>query len=146
MQPRTNKIFDSSVAAAGAWANISNLVGLSIHIVGLESGSNTYIEVSNNPYNLANPPESYILGYTTPFPTVTSPPISGVPITGDLTDHATYSPPVSGDVSEEVDVAFSADGSQCMWSPSCLVWNWVRVVKTSGGSKETIAWLFGQNG
>jgi hypothetical protein len=34
-----------------------------------------------------------------------------------------------------------------LWSPSCLVWNWIRVRKnTDRQSLETKALLFGQNG
>ena len=146
MQTANNVIFDSSAALAGAWRDINNFSALSIHIIGLEASSDTWIEVSNNPNVLLNQPSLVIPGYNTPtdIVPVTSSSVYGVPITGNLAGHATYSPPVLGDSGDEQDISFSSDGTQCMWSPSCLIWNFIRVVKTGGGSTETIAYLFGQ--
>jgi hypothetical protein len=145
MQTSNNVIFDSKAEFSGKWRDINNFAALSVHIVGLEAASDTWIEVSNNPNVLLNQPSDYVSGYSTPILVPNAPSgISGVPITGNLAVHASYSPPVSGDVEEEADVAFSADGTQAVWSPSCLVWNYIRVVKTGGGSTETVAYLFGQ--
>ena len=147
MQTANNLIFDSSAAVAGQWRDINNFTALSVHIIGLEVSSDTWIEVSNNPNVLLNQPGLVFPGYNTPdslVPVTSAPGISGVPITGNLAGHASYSPPVSGDSGDEQDISFSSDGTQCMWSPSCLIWNYIRVVKTGGGSSETKAYLFGQ--
>ena len=45
---------------------------------------------------------------------------------------------------EEQRLESLANGTQVMWSPSCLSWNFIRVVKTGGGAVETVAYLFGQ--
>jgi hypothetical protein len=142
-----NVILSSTVAAAGPWRDINNFTALSVHIVGLEAGASTWIEVSNNPNVLQNQPGVFIPGVNAPtgeVPVTSAPGVSGVPITGNLGGHASYSPPVSGDSGDEQDISFSADGTQAMWSPSCLVWNFIRVVKTGGGSVPTVAYLFGQ--
>ena len=47
---------------------------------------------------------------------------------------------------DELSVAYSGDGLQAMISPSCLVWQYIRVRKTGGGIVETKAYLFGQVG
>jgi hypothetical protein len=128
-----NTIFNSKAAQYGAWFKIFNYSALSVHIVGLESGSDTWIEVSNNP---DDDPRFY----------PNSPPIDypGVPITGNLAAYASYSPPISEDVVHDENIAWSTDGKQVMWSPACLVWNYLRVVKVGGGSVTTTAYLFGQ--
>jgi len=127
-----NVLFDSAAATDGAWFNIRNYSALSVHLTGLEAGSDTWIEVSNNP--LDDP----LYGNSPPTP-------DGVPITGNLAGPASYSPPTPyGEDDQEADISFSDDNSQCMWSPSCLIWNYIRVVKTGGGSVETKAYLFGQ--
>lgn len=140
-------ILDTTTAANGAWRNINNFTALSVHVVGLESGSNCWIEVSNNPNVLLYQPQAYVPGYNTPgLAPNTSSNILGVPITGNLANNVTYSPPVAGDSGDEQDISFSADGTQCMWSPSCLIWNFIRVCKSGGGSVTTQAFLFGQIG
>jgi len=41
----------------------------------------------------------------------------------------------------------SNNGGQTIWAPSCLYFNWIRIVKdNSVQSKETKVWLFGANG
>ena len=149
MQSANNTIFDSKAAASGAWRDINNFTALSIHLIGLEAGSDTWIEVSNNPNVLKNQPGLYVPGYFAPsgeVPVTADPAVNGVPITGNLAAYSSYSPPVPNDSGDEQDISFSADGTQAMWSPSCLIWNFVRVVKTGGGSAETTAFLFGQIG
>jgi hypothetical protein len=47
MQIKDLKIFDSTIAADGAWIDVSNLVALSIQVNNIEG--NTWIEVSNDP-------------------------------------------------------------------------------------------------
>lgn len=139
MTPKDLTIFQSAPALMGQWFNIENFSALSVHLINLEAASDTWIEVSNNP--LCDPLYN---------PSVLSPPsgswtIDGVPITGNLAGHASYSPPVTGDSGDEQDISFSSDGSQAMWSPSCLIWSYIRVNKTGGASAdETTAFLFGQ--
>jgi hypothetical protein len=66
-------------------------------------------------------------------------------MTGKLATPSSSSPPTAGDTVNEEDVAWSTDGKQCMWSPSCLVWNYLRVRKTAtGASTTTTAYAFGQ--
>ena len=118
-----NLIFDSTAAADGAWRKIDNWIALSIHIIGLEG--DVWVEVSNNPACDIN--------------TTTSAATAGVPLIGNL---VTLSPPTD----DELSVAYSGDGLQAMISPSCLVWQYIRVRKTGGGIVETKAYLFGQVG
>jgi hypothetical protein len=69
-------------------------------------------------------------------------PSAGVIITGNLATHAANP---TNDILPQSDLAFSNDGAQAMWSPSCLVWNYVRVCKdTTSQTKVTTAFLFGQ--
>lgn len=45
------------------------------------------------------------------------------------------------------EIAIIVSGTNVLWSPSCLVWNWVRVRKdATAETLETKAFLFGQNG
>lgn len=63
----------------------------------------------------------------------------GLDITGDL-----LGTPVAND---EIAIFQDSTNKQAIVSPSCLSWKWLRVVKTgSPQSKETIAYLMGQNG
>ena len=128
-----NTILDSKPAADGGWRNVNDWMSMSIHVVGLEAGADTWIEVSNDPDcdpNLA----------ATPVPT-------GVPITGNLCTPA-GGLSGTGDVQAMIDVVFGSGDSagQAMWSPACLYWNFVRVRKTGGGATTTIAYIFGQVG
>ncbi len=129
-----NAILQTTAAANGAWRKIDDWTSLSVHVIGLEAGSDVWIEVSNNP--LCDPVLS----------AATSPTTAGVPITGNLAANTVYSPPVTGDSGDEQDISFSADGTQAMWSPSCLIWNFIRACKSGGGSVQTTAYLFGQIG
>jgi hypothetical protein len=137
MLGKNNLIFDSIPALVGTWAAVYNYSALSINILGVDPAADTWIEVSNNP--LCDP-----IKYAGTNKTV-----YGVPVTGNL--GAAGSPP---DVSEEADIRFAlygpggptdtTHGYMCMWSPSCLIWNYIRLVKTGTSSIETQAWLFGQ--
>lgn len=135
-----NLIFTSIPAAAGLWAACYNYSALSIHLLGLDATSNTWIEVSNNP--LCDPRK---------YPT-TCAAVYGVPITGNL---AAGGPTATGNENDEVNCCFttygpggpsdSTHGTMCVFSPSCLIWNYIRVVKTGGsGGLLTQAWLMGQ--
>jgi hypothetical protein len=131
------EIFDSKGVTGGTlygtWYKVSNFSALSIHFMGLEAASTTWVEVSNNPENDPNyaPP---------PSPPDANP---GVPIVYITT--GSMSPPTE-DVNAMQDVAYSQDGTQAMWSPACLVWNYIRVCKAVTGTPAdvTTANLFGQ--
>jgi hypothetical protein len=131
MTPKDLLIFDSTAAADGIWYKIDNVSALSIHILNLEASCDTWIEVSNNPLC------DYLLYGAA------STAVVGVAMTGNLGTGGSPSPPSSMD---EQDISYSLDGTQCMWSPSCLVWKYVRVRKSSTGTPidETKAYLFGQ--
>lgn len=62
---------------------------------------------------------------------------SGVNITGNLT---------AGGSTAGGEIGIFTGASAAMVNPSCLVWKWLRVMKTGGGAFETIAYLMGQNG
>jgi len=50
-------------------------------------------------------------------------------------------------VGEEAVYSDSNNGNQTIWAPSCLYFNYLRVVKSNDSqTKETKVWLFGQNG
>lgn len=82
MQIKNIKIFDSTVAADGAWIDISNCVALSIGVSGIEG--NVWIEVSNDPNinidgtNAVNAPATPVLSQ------------SPAPNGGGLTSQGTY--------------------------------------------------------
>jgi hypothetical protein len=124
-------IFDSTAALDGRWYKIANYSALSVHLMGLEASCAIWIEVSNNPENDPN------YGSSPPITT------AGVPVAWITTGGIT-SPPTN--ITDEADLAYSLDGTQAMWSPSCLVWNYIRVCKSSSGTPvdETVAQLFGQ--
>lgn len=131
MLTANNLIFDSTDAAAnGGWRNVNNWTAFSIHVKGLEG--NVWVEVCNDPACL------------------TTPSMSGVPITGNLADKTAstgyQSNPNPADTTDQADTVFTTDGTQAMWSPACLVWNFVRVCKTGGSGARTQAFLFGQQG
>jgi hypothetical protein len=64
---------------------------------------------------------------------------AGVNISGNIMNAA--SNPVS-----EITILIEGSGN-ALFAPSCLVWNWIRVRKdATAQTKETKAWLFGQNG
>lgn len=67
-------------------------------------------------------------------------PGAGLRITGDLGAGA-------ASITDEIGVFYNNDSSQAMVNPSCLAWNWIRVVRPSAGSNNRVqAFLFGQNG
>lgn len=124
MQVVQNTLLDTTSAGDGAWRNVSNMVAFSIQIIGLEG--NVWIEASNDPNILTN-------GKV------------GVNISGNLAA-GSYSAPVP-EFGETQVVIDSHNSAQCMFNPSCLVWNYIRVRKdNTATAKETIAYLFGQNG
>lgn len=124
MLTANNQIFSSQNAANGLWRNVNNWSAFSIHLKGLEG--NVWIEVCNDPACLSDAT------------------IVGVPVTGNLAVKTNTNP---ADGTDEADTAFTADGTQAMWSPSCLVWNFVRVCKdATTQTKVTAAFLFGQQG
>jgi hypothetical protein len=49
MQIQNLQIFSSTLTADGLWVDVSNLVAMSIQVVGLESGSTIWVEASNDP-------------------------------------------------------------------------------------------------
>jgi len=112
--------------ANGAWTWIGNWSALALHVAGLEG--DVWVEVSNDP--AANP--NY---YGSP-PTIPD----GCDITGNLNGG---SPPYPAE-EENINIALSRDGTQAMVSPSALVWEWLRVCKSGGGSTLTVAHLMGQ--
>lgn len=119
-QPVNNLIFDSTVAADGEWRNVSNFIALSVYLTGTES--NVWIEGSNDPSIVGDTPSGN----------------AGINISGDLS-----SPSPLSEIAVFVDVV----AQTALWSPSCLVWNWIRVRKdASFEGTETKAFLFGQNG
>jgi hypothetical protein len=120
------KALDTTDAANGTWNWIGNWSALSVHIVGLEG--DVWVEVSNDP--AANP-----VNYGSP-PAIPD----GCDITGNL---AGSSPPHPSE-EENINISLSRDGTQAMVSPSALVWEWLRVCKSGGGSVETVAHLMGQ--
>lgn len=123
MLTANNKIFESQSAANGQWRDINNWTALSIHLKGLEG--NVWVEVSNDPACLKDNT------------------MKGVPVTKNLASNTNVNP---DDATDQADTAFSADG-QAMWSPSCLVWAYVRICKDSTAqTKTTTAFLFGQQG
>jgi hypothetical protein len=258
MQIVQNTIFDSTVAATGAWRNISNFVALSVQLTGLEG--DVYVEVSNDPniltdgpaiaapaaptistfvyspsqFPLSNPgtytavvtlttrtgetTESaasaplvvpagktllvaspaadtggYAVGYNVylslnggayllqnpatsnpvgpgnlnslgpiplgrpfilyafqssnvqpPLSNTADGPAAGINISGTFTG-AAWSAPTGGSFGES-QVVIDTTNKLAMFNPSCLVWNFIRVVKTGGSALETKAFLFGQNG
>jgi hypothetical protein len=127
MQIKNNLMFDSSAAHVGDWFNISNCVALSVHVVGLE-GTVT-IEASNDP--------DAVSGVPFPAPDDNDTPV-GIAITGNLTASAVS-------LTDEIAIFYDGAGG-AMINPSCLAWNFIRVKKVGGGTVETKAWLFGQNG
>lgn len=118
---------DTKAAANGTWNWIGNWSALSVHVVGLEG--NIWVEVSNDP--AANP-----VNYGSP-PTIPD----GVNISGYLASSGSP-PPVNDEMN--INISYSNDGSQAMVSPSALVWKWLRVCKSGGGSVETTVFLMGQ--
>ena len=123
-----NKIFDSTVAADGAWRNISNFTTMSVHLTNVEG--KVWIEVSNeqDPNNLdrAEGP-------------IAPPAHAGLNASGNL--------PSSPIVADEIEIVQDLTTKQAVWAPSCLVWNWIRVRKdATAQTLETKAFLFGQNG
>jgi len=97
------------------------------------------------PFVLAN-------GYQPNGVTPPSASTAGGPITGVLAFYlwstnapATGSP--SAGAGEEGYFSDSNNGNQTLWAPSCLYFNFLRVVKSADAqTKETKVWLFGQNG
>jgi hypothetical protein len=120
--PANNKIFDSTLAADGDWRNVSNFTALSIQLSGVEG--NIWIEASNDPSIVGVPPSGN----------------AGVNVSGSLPSGSPI-PLASGEL------AVLVSGTNVLWSPSCLAWNWIRVRKDSTAETlDTKAFLFGQNG
>jgi len=113
----------TKAAANGAWTWIGNWSAFSVHITGLEG--DVWVEVSNDP---AANPNSYGSPPTVPDGVSVSGILSGTPPTND----------------KAINISYSTDGSQAMVSPSALVWEWLRVCKSGGGSTLTVAHLMGQ--
>lgn len=65
---------------------------------------------------------------------------TGIAITPDLT----LGNPLLA-LTDEIAIFYDGAGG-AMVNPSCLAWNFIRVKKVGGGSVETKAFLFGQNG
>jgi hypothetical protein len=96
--------------------------------------------VHNGPIPIGQPFMLYVYNNSNIIPPVanTSGSInSGIAITGDLTNT---------DPSLTDEIAIFYTGSDAMINPSCLAWNFIRVVKTGGGAVKTQAFLLGQNG
>lgn len=122
MLPVNNLIFDSTVAADGAWRNVSNFTSISIQIIGAEDV--VWIEATNDPTVVGDTPSGN----------------AGVNVSGSLPS-GSPTPLATGEITIFV------SGGNILWSPSCLVWNYVRVRKDNvTQSVQTKAYLFGQNG
>ena len=117
---------DTKAAADGTWTWVGDWSAMSVHIVGLEG--DVWVEVSNDP---AADPARYASPPTVP---------EGCDITGNLAGSSPPFPPEG----KSINVSYSRDGTQAMVSPSALVWKWLRVCKSGGGSVETVAYLMGQ--
>lgn len=78
-------------------------------------------------------------GITTPAGNTSGTPAAGIAITPNL-----FSATVT--LTDEIAIFRGAGNATAMVNPSCLAWNYIRVVKTGGGALETQAFLFGQNG
>lgn len=123
MLTANNQILSTTLAANGAWRDVNNWTAFSIHVKGLEG--NVWVEVCNDPACMSDNT------------------IVGVPVTGNLAIKTTN----PADSTDQADTAFTADGTQAMWSPSCLVWNYVRVCKDATAQTVlTSAYIFGQQG
>jgi hypothetical protein len=68
----------------------------------------------------------------------------GVNISGAFTG-AAWTAPAGGQFSE-TQVSINASTVSALWNPSGLVWKWIRVVKVTGATLQTTAYLMGQNG
>ena len=120
-----NDILSTTGTANGTWQNIGNYTALSVHVVAANGlDGDVWIEVSNNP--ACDPVYS----------SSTSASTSGVPLTGNLSEGPPETP-------EEMSILWDSGVTQCMVSPSCLNWKYLRACKKDG-SNQTDAYLFGQ--
>ena len=68
----------------------------------------------------------------------------GVNISGSFTGAAWTAP--AGGMFSETQVSINTTTVSALWNPSGLVWKWIRVVKVTGATLVTTAYLMGQNG
>jgi hypothetical protein len=140
--------------------------------LGVATGYNVYISVGGGPYILQNSlfnsmvgpgnlkvngpiplgEPFYLFAYTNsgvqpPATNTTGSPNVGVNATGNISTGGFNSdesvlyfdnPTAAG--------AWTASSTMAIWSPSCLYFNYLRVRKSTAGTKLTQAYLFGQNG
>ena len=130
---------------------------------GFATGWNVYVNNGNGVYRKQNTQplaigQAFILYQFVPVNIV--PPTSntakipnvGVNISGNLGTGPFTSPPtptlVQGSSFGETQIVYdNGNGNQAMFSTSCLVFKWLRVRKSNTATtKETIAYLMGQNG
>ena len=72
----------------------------------------------------------------------------GVNISGTWAASAAWTAPAGGNWSTapQTQISINASTNSALFNPSGLCWKWIRVVKTTGSSLLTAAYLMGQNG
>jgi len=137
---------------------------------GLAFGYNVYLSQNGGPYCLQNYAanasgiwegqfqgpvpmgEPFLLyafqsnGIAVPGTNTTGSPASGINVSGVFTAGAWTAPSGEFGESQVIYNSGATGATGAMFNPSCLVWNYLRVVKGATGSALTTAWLFGQNG
>jgi len=136
---------------------------------GLAYGYNVYLSLNGGPYCLQNyaasPSGMWAGQFRGPVPmgepfllyafqtnaiavpgsNTSGSPASGINVSGVFTSSGWTGPSGEFGESQVVFNSGSTGATGAMFNPSCLVWNYLRVVKGTNGTAQTTAWLFGQN-
>jgi hypothetical protein len=127
---------------------------------GFAVGYNVYVSLNAGPYQKQNqsvlkigvPFTLYLYqpGPAVPTANTSGSPAAGVNISGNLGALTFSAPPTlsaTTSFGESQIVADNQNGNECMFSTSCLGFKYIRVRKSNAAqTKETKAYLFGQNG